>query len=117
MEAHYALLHTYTPANAPLGTALSSEFVRVLERVLATVPPEGREAFWQLYAGENVENIAQAQGKTPNAVRLALTRLRRRLRAGLQRCGWEQSVCEEMLATRLRSISEKNFVSEEKYPT
>jgi DNA-directed RNA polymerase specialized sigma24 family protein len=116
-ETHYATQNTYVATNAPLSSILSTEFIAVLERVMQAAPSDGQEAFWQLQAGESVEMIAQSQGKSTNAVRLTLTRLRRRLCASLSRCGWEQCHCEEMLATLLQTITERNFCMEEKYPT
>jgi RNA polymerase sigma factor (sigma-70 family) len=117
LETYYATQNTFVANNTPLGNTLSTEFIAVLDHVMQTFPSEGREAFWHLYAGESVENIAQMQGKSTNAVRLTLTRLRRRLCASLARLGWEQCHCEEMLFTVLQTISEKNLLLEEKYPT
>jgi DNA-directed RNA polymerase specialized sigma24 family protein len=116
-ETDYALQNARVTTNAPLNMTLSHEFFRVLDQIMQSFPADGREAFWQLQAGENVESIARQQGKSANAVRLTLTRLRRRLRAGLARCGWDQSHCEEMLVTILQTVTERNFLIEEKYPT
>jgi DNA-directed RNA polymerase specialized sigma24 family protein len=116
-ETHYAAQNTYVATNTPLGNMLSAEFIAVLDHVMQSAPSDGREAFWQLQTGESIETIAQNQGKSTNAVRLTLTRLRRRLCANLSRCGWEQCHCEEMLATLLQTSSERNFLSAEKYPT
>jgi RNA polymerase sigma factor (sigma-70 family) len=84
---------------SPVQHLLQDEFWQVLAGALARLEPIQRSCFLAFYLHDrSIAQIAAASGRSPNAIKLILSRTRRQIMHLLERRGWTETDLRELVS-------------------